>query len=658
MSKVQNENLKQTCVTLISNGSSVIYPDNSLSSFSNKLHRTISLNPSEYNYVALQEIGVSLNLANVKVPIKKPSLIYFEWNLDIFSAYHPNQMFDLEYDDELKELFYFGYNSINDALFINYPNEFGISSIKSEIEDKYYTPSTLLEKLKSYENIYSSDKLRLSFEFNEDEITKFYLKQKWGSGTNIPSFLNQFTIKCNVINNFVDDKDFLGLLIHKNLAKALKLTRYFRSRKISGTGPFAGVTDAQHVFKRAGNSIEAPPCIKLDKESYFLYFLSGNEEIRGDLFYDNKIFSDDNDIINVDSNLLDPYILNEKYCSTIATFSNTANQNKFMYYSPDNPIYYKLRSNEIQHINIRILDKDYNQVRLYKDTPTIVKLIIKSDVEMDFTRNLRVSNSANNISNFKNKNSLFRVNIPTNEIFQSETSLLSISSITYPNRFKVLPSYLNADEIKRIYLYSKDHFNPSYSIKNSYEIKNIASDISVDPVLLTSNLTKKINAERIEWKYDNKINQVSVSTQDNAYILQIPCLLGNMLGMRKEEVRFDNAMVFNHLFKNEWTNYNVLYTTKFVDVMKDENNLSIYEILDKNNFPSDGFFYVAISYNDQYYIKNEINLEMHYPRYAFVYNNIIEDSIFDNSYYKILKTVYFEDSNTRWKTICYKNNEF
>ena len=53
-----------------------------------------------------------------------------------------------------------------------------------------------------------------------------------------------------------------------------------------------------------------------------------------------------------------------------------------------------------------------------------------------------------------------------------------------------------------------------------------------------------------------------------------------------------------------------------------------------------------------------INLQLHRPRYALVYNNIIEDSIVDNSYYKILKTIYFEDSESKWKTITYKNDEY
>ena len=282
---------------------------------------------------------------------------------------------------------------------------------------------------------------------------------------------------------------------------------------------------------------------------------------------------------------------------------------------------------------------------------------------MAFTSNLRVSNAAPNVSNFHNKNSFFRVNIPSNEIFQSQTAELSISSISYPNRFKILPRYLNAGEIKRIFLYSEDNYS-SHSIQDKFssssfsEVKDVSSDIVEDPVPLTSNLNKTFKLENIKWKYNIKSNQLSVSTNEYAYVLQIPCSLGNMLGMKEEEINFDNEMVNNHHFKQIWLNYNVLYTTKFIDIVKKENNLSIYELLDKNNFPSKGFFYLAMSYNDQFNIKNELHLQMHHPRYAFIYNNIIEDSIVDNSYYKILKTVYFEDINSRWKTISYKNDEY
>ena len=69
------------------------------------------------------------------------------------------------------------------------------------------------------------------------------------------------------------------------------------------------------------------------------------------------------------------------------------------------------------------------------------------------------------------------------------------------------------------------------------------------------------------------------------------------------------------------------------------------------------FFYIALSSYDEFHIKRPINLQMQHPRYALVYNNIIEDSIVDDSYYKVLKKIYFEDSESKWKTIIYKNDE-
>ena len=92
--------------------------------------------------------------------------------------------------------------------------------------------------------------------------------------------------------------------------------------------------------------------------------------------------------------------------------------------------------------------------------------------------------------------------------------------------------------------------------------------------------------------------------------------------------------------------------------MKIQNDLSIYELLGNNDFPVEDFFYIGLSSNDVFQFQQSIDLQLHRPRYALVYNNIIEDSIVDNSYYKILKTIYFEDSESKWKTITYKNDEF
>ena len=71
---------KEVVITLLSNGSTNLFKDNTLTLFSNRLHTPIILNPSNHNYVALQEIGISLNSGNIRIPYEKPAIIYFEWD--------------------------------------------------------------------------------------------------------------------------------------------------------------------------------------------------------------------------------------------------------------------------------------------------------------------------------------------------------------------------------------------------------------------------------------------------------------------------------------------------------------------------------------------------------------------------------------------------
>ena len=69
-------------VTLLSNGSSNLFKENSLTLFSNKLLTPIILNPSNYYHIALQEISLSLDSGNIKIPNQNPAIIYFEWDTD------------------------------------------------------------------------------------------------------------------------------------------------------------------------------------------------------------------------------------------------------------------------------------------------------------------------------------------------------------------------------------------------------------------------------------------------------------------------------------------------------------------------------------------------------------------------------------------------
>ena len=251
--------------------------------------------------------------------------------------------------------------------------------------------------------------------------------------------------------------------------------------------------------------------------------------------------------------------------------------------------------------------------------------------------------------------------LPSNDLFQYKKSQLSIASITYPNRFKVLPNYLKSNYIRKVLLYSNqnvDEFNMNFFAEADPELTvDIGNDVFLNRDVLVSNFDKKFINEALEWSYEKIKHRMLLKSKKNAYLLQIPIPLGNLLGLQESNVDFVNPMVNFHLFRPSWF-YQFFYTDKPIDVLKTQNNLSIYELLGKNSFPVESFFYIASSSYDECRFQRSITLELHRPRYALVYNNIIEDSIVDNNYYKILKTIYFEDFESKWKTITYKNDEY
>ena len=85
---------------------------------------------------------------------------------------------------------------------------------------------------------------------------------------------------------FPNQNKFLGLLIHKRLAEALKLDTYVK----------------EHLLHHSSH-FETPDSIVIDSEPYFLYFIDENEIIRGTIFLDNKIESNENNVINIDCNI-------------------------------------------------------------------------------------------------------------------------------------------------------------------------------------------------------------------------------------------------------------------------------------------------------------------------------------------------------------------
>ena len=448
-------NVEYHSITLLSNGSFTIFPNNSLSSFSNKLQKAIKLDPSWYHYVALQEIGVSLKIENIPIPDNKAYLYLLDWNLRIFQI---NLQKQFTFTREVIEQNF--NNIIKDKNFIrNYLNSYGIKASGFHFNNKYFDISSLDNDINHYlSEISTFEKIKISINFVSDQITFQYNFMKYTKNNFGSHSIKQIRIKCENIDNasveennlkttdisnndlFLNEQ-FCVVLLHEKFAVATKIEKYWMI--ING--------------KRLPKCF-FPSKISLHNETYFVYFVRNGEEIRGDIITGNNVSSDNNNIIQVQCNLVSPYPSNENFCKILATFNTLKQDKTFMYYCPKNLSFFKILDSEIQNIDIVLKEKGNNQLKLFTDTPTLVKLLIKSEKGMPGITNIRISSDADSMSNFQNKNSFFRVKLLSNEVFQSENSQIAITSVTYPNKFKILPSYLKSNNIKIIYMYSTDHF--------------------------------------------------------------------------------------------------------------------------------------------------------------------------------------------------------
>ena len=187
MSEGTDKEDKEVVVTLLSNGSSNLFKDNSLTLFSNKLHTPIILNPLNYNYIALQEIGISLKSGNIRIPYEKPAIIYFEWDTTFC-----DHLEDLSNYEIRKQVFKNTYEQNKNHFFINHPNKFGIYSNKGFIENQIYTPDTIAEELKKLEFFARENFFQGKLEFS---LFKDYLDEKSSIDTNAIPWWQRFEIK-------------------------------------------------------------------------------------------------------------------------------------------------------------------------------------------------------------------------------------------------------------------------------------------------------------------------------------------------------------------------------------------------------------------------------------------------------------------------------
>ena len=86
------------------------------------------------------------------------------------------------------------------------------------------------------------------------------------------------------------------------------------------------------------------------------------------------------------------------------------------------------------------------------------------------------------------------------------------------------------------------HFFFACNSKKTNPKKNVDGKIIENENVIFSNL-KEIFKNFVSLDYDENANRFSISSTRNAYIIQLPIPLGNVIGMRKNDIQF-NIWIF------------------------------------------------------------------------------------------------------------------
>ena len=315
-------------VTLLSNGSENIYPNNSLTHFTNTFPKKIKLDPSLEHYVALEEIGVDLQLPNIPIPNHSLTSIFLFNYYDKFWVKLANNFVDYPGD----QYFIAGQSS---AYIRNFP---------LSLSPRLFTLDIIENLISNYfrhsRNFFNDHKI-IYIDLVRDAQTEVLFTRKYNKV--LPVFLKQFCIRSEAIAETDTDSPFsfidnFGITIHENLFFALKL----------------------HTAKLGKKQIE------IYGEKYYTICIETGSEIRGGIFTEDNIHYNNNNIVEVECNLISFYPSNDTFCSTISTFNSFRNNNSFHYYIAENLNYYRLKSNEIQSGTISILNKKQETLRFSK----------------------------------------------------------------------------------------------------------------------------------------------------------------------------------------------------------------------------------------------------------------------------------------------------
>lgn len=380
---------------LLSNASTDVFPENTLTNFKNKLPKDLIFSEEDKWAVGIETIGISSQFRNIKVPPNNvPSLFagHVYNRLEDYRVFQPGQTQEL-------------HKSMH---FILERGQNGLMGV--DILDQYYTKA----------DIYSMCAL-----------TNVRFKP-WCSLTYDN---NRLTISyTDVFNN---NHPGVWFFMHETFASSFQFNAHkIRDAQVHKPDPDNNSNEVAVV--EIGPTLYFQRKVVFKGETYFGYFLARDPQRK----YYKPLVSDYIDVthqylpelIKVQMNIIEPQILNSEYSQDLLVISpDLKYTNRYFFHEIENISYCPLLFNDIRVIQIKLVDEKNELLQLVKGHATIVKIRFRRNLNMSDTFYCRVTSKRNEVYP-KNKPACFSVQLPTTKVLNDDWKV-SLNSINVPNQF-------------------------------------------------------------------------------------------------------------------------------------------------------------------------------------------------------------------------------
>ena len=382
---------------LISNGSPLTHPDNTLTNFTNHLPTKLEIGNENNVHVSLEALGFSCAFRNVLIPRGNlPSIVVTDCGNQTDSEC------GIEYPNDLDQL-----KKCMDGYKFDYDN-------LKEAFPKYILKEYYLDDIH-----YDEKSLKNTFDnFNKEGYVKFEINDK----------------KVSILRNL--EKDY-WIFVHHTFLRSFNIPveNLHRSeewmKKMNELNNYEKWQFYRAIFERD---------VEYKGEYYRAYYLNNNTYgLIGNNINLAKEYTPE--IVKVCSSQISAQILNSSFSKDLLCFCPDFHKvkNKYYFKEFEQPPRVKLENNTLTEFDISLRDENGKKLQLLPGVSSVLTLKFHKMSKDNKSFNLRIT-SAKNDNYPDNKQVAFKVKLPTTLQFNRQKNWkVALTSISYSNQFNTFP---------------------------------------------------------------------------------------------------------------------------------------------------------------------------------------------------------------------------